>query len=280
MSKPYWSGTGRTGSSYLDDAESPTRRTSGGEYGEYAPGDYESSFYSSGGYRTTDEYRRRGSGRHPRDDHSDHHNDDYDGDDGDDLHYRSDNRWRWVAGLAVAVLLIAVLAIVMVMRSDETTPTAGTEAAPATSTTPRTVVATIPPSPAAPPAAQLAPETIVTITTTPSAAAVPQPEALPVAPPEAALPAPDTRTITYSVTGTRPLFDLVTIIYTDEQGLPRTDVNVTLPWTRTVALNPGVTFQSVTATSVSGQLNCAVTDAAGATLIAQTNNSMIATCTG
>ncbi len=90
---------------------------------------------------------------------------------------------------------------------------------------------------------------------------------------------PDTRTITYTVTGSRQLFDLVSIIYTDEQGFPRTDVNVALPWTKTIVLNPGVETKSVTATSLLGQLNCAITDASGATLVAQTNNTMIATCT-
>jgi hypothetical protein len=271
MSKPYWSGQGgRTGSSYVDD-DSPTHRTRG--YDSSVPS---SGFYSSGGYRTTDEYRDA--------DYSSHTG--YDADFPDDFphdedayEYYSDTRWRWIAGLAVAVLLAAVLAITMVMRSDSTTPTAQT-APPATSTAPRTVIATVPPSTAPPSQAQLAPETVVTITTTPSAV-VPPPVAAP--PPEAAPPAPatpDPRTVTYNVTGTRQLIDLVSIIYTDEQGLPRTEVNVTLPWTKTLVLNPGVDFESVTATSVTGQLNCAITDATGATLVAQNNNSMIATCTG
>ena len=84
---------------------------------------------------------------------------------------------------------------------------------------------------------------------------------------------------TYTVTGTRQLFDLVSIIYTDEQGFPRTDVNVALPWSRTIVLNPGVVMKSVTATSLTGQLNCTVTDGTGATLAAQTNNAAIASCT-
>ena len=90
---------------------------------------------------------------------------------------------------------------------------------------------------------------------------------------------PAAQTITYSVTGTRQLFDLVSIIYTDEQGFPRTDVNVALPWTKTVVLNPGVVTKSVTATSLTGQLNCSVTDSTGATISAQTNNAAITTCT-
>lgn len=265
MNKPYWNGAGsRAGSSYADDAHSPTHRISDHGSSEPSPG-----FYSGGGYRTTDEYRSVAA--EPFDDEYD----DYDYDDG------SDNRWRWIAGLAVAVLVAAVIATTMVMRSDNTSSTAQSSetAPPATSTTHRTVIATVPPS-TAPPQAQLAPETVVTITTTPSAAAPAPPAGEPIPPPEAAPPAPGTRTITYSVTGSRQLFDLVTIIYTDEQGLPRTDVNVALPWSKTVVLNPGVNYESVTATSVAGQLNCAITDAAGAALVTQANNSMIATCTG
>ena len=88
-----------------------------------------------------------------------------------------------------------------------------------------------------------------------------------------------TGTITYQVTGTRQMLDLVTVVYTDGQGALQTDFNVALPWSRTVTLDPGVTLTSVTATSLMGQLNCVVTDSAGAPLVAQNNNSMIATCT-
>jgi hypothetical protein len=276
MNKPYWSGAGsRAGSGYADeDVDAPTSRIS---TPESPADDHGTGFYSSGGYRTTDQYRSSTS---------DGYDDEYDDDEYDDG-YRSDIRWRVVAGIAVAVLLAAVLAIVMVTRSDDTTPAAQTEdALPATSTAPRTVVATIPPSADPPPPAQLSPETIVTITTDPPAPvhAAPPPEipAAPLAeaPPEAAPPPPGSRTVTYSVTGTRQLFDLVSIFYTDEQGLPRTDVNVALPWNRTMVLNPGVSIESVTATSISGQLNCAITDEAGEVVVAQSDNSMIATCTG
>ncbi|MET0899886.1 MAG: MmpS family transport accessory protein [Mycobacterium sp.] len=273
MSKPYWSGAGgRSGSSYLDDLDDAAapRSTTAPRTNGYSSVDSGTGFYSGGGYRTTDEYRDSST-------YDDEYDEDY------DYYEGPDTRWRWLAGLAVAVLLAAALAITLVMRSDNTSPTAQTEAAPpATSTAPRTVIATVPPSPAPPPTAQLSPETVVTVTTAPSATAVPSPVPpvpAPLVPPAAAPAPPDPRTITYTVTGTRQLIDLVTIIYTDEQGMPRTEVNAALPWSRTVVLNPGVDFQSVTATSITGQLNCAITDAAGATLIAQTNNSMIATCT-
>jgi hypothetical protein len=81
------------------------------------------------------------------------------------------------------------------------------------------------------------------------------------------------------VTGNRQLIDLVTVIYTDQQGALQTDVNVALPWSKTVVLDPGVSLSSVTATSVMGQLNCSISDAAGALIAQQNANSMIATCT-
>ena len=111
-----------------------------------------------------------------------------------------------------------------------------------------------------PSATALPPETITSVTPTPTAA---PPSAI-AEPTEAAPPpAADPRTVTYTVTGNRQLFDLVTIIYTDQQGALQTDVNVALPWTKQVTLDPGVELSSVTATSVAGQLNCSITDAGG-----------------
>jgi hypothetical protein len=123
------------------------------------------------------------------------------------------------------------------------------------------------PAPVPLPTTPLTPETVTTVSPAPTAEAVPT------------VVAPAPRTVTYQVTGNRQLIDLVTVIYTDQQGALQTDVNVALPWTKQVVLNPGVDLGSVTATSMLGQLNCSITDASGATLAAQNNNSMIATCT-
>jgi hypothetical protein len=81
------------------------------------------------------------------------------------------------------------------------------------------------------------------------------------------------------VTGTRQLIDMITVIYTDQQGALQTELNVALPWTKTVVLDPGVNLTSVTATSLMGQLDCSITDAGGATIAAQATNTMITTCT-
>ncbi|MGE2836446.1 MmpS family transport accessory protein, partial [Mycobacterium sp. SMC-4] len=133
------------------------------------------------------------------------------------------------------------------------------------------------------PATQSLPaETVTTVTPTAEAPAptaavpapvLPAPQAAP--PPVPAVPG----AVTYHVTGNRALLDLVTVIYTDQQGALQTEVNVALPWTKTVVLDPGVTLSSVTATSVGGQLNCSITDANGTLIAAQNANSMITNCT-
>jgi hypothetical protein len=87
------------------------------------------------------------------------------------------------------------------------------------------------------------------------------------------------RTFVYRVTGSKQLLDLVSVIYTDAQGVPQTDVNVSLPWSRTVVMNPGVQIRSVVATSLTSHLNCSISDGAGQPVAVSTSNSMIATCT-
>jgi hypothetical protein len=85
--------------------------------------------------------------------------------------------------------------------------------------------------------------------------------------------------VVYTVTGTKQAFDLVNIVYTDAHGYPRTEFNVALPWTKMVVLNPGVQTQSVIATSIYSQLNCAVLNAAGQPVVASAKNGSLATCT-
>jgi hypothetical protein len=182
-----------------------------------------------------------------------------------------DRRWIWVAGVAGAILLVAVICTVVILGGGDSGSVSTTIA---TSTTAQPAATTSAPpatTPALPPAVSLPPETVTTVSPSPTASAEPS-----VAPPQAA---PSPRTITYTVTGNRQLIDLVTVIYTDQQGALQTDVNVALPWSKTVVLDPGVELSSVTATSVAGQLNCSITDAAGALIAAQNTNSMIATCT-
>jgi Mycobacterium membrane protein len=184
---------------------------------------------------------------------------------------RIDRRWMWVAGVAGAILFVAVITTGVILGGGDS-GSVSTTVAPSTTTQPAATTSAPPaattPS-AAPPVAPLPPETVTTVSPTASAP--------PGAAPTEAAPSP--RTVTYTVTGNRQLIDLVTVIYTDQQGALQTDVNVALPWSKTVVLDPGVELSSVTATSVAGQLNCSITDASGALIAEQSTNSMIATCT-
>jgi hypothetical protein len=58
------------------------------------------------------------------------------------------------------------------------------------------------------------------------------------------------------------------VIYTDQQGALRTDVNVALPWTKQVVLDRA--SAELGHRRATGQLNCRITDAAGATLMRRT----------
>jgi hypothetical protein len=202
--------------------------------------------------------------------------DEYDDDYGDVEEYYEpiDRRWIWIAGVAGAILLVAVICTVVILGGGDSGSVSTTVAPPATTSQPAaTTSAPAATTSAVPPKATLPPETVTTVTPTASAPPTDTPAAA--APPPAAAP----NTITYRVTGNRNLLDLVTVIYTDSQGALQTDVNVALPWAKTVVLDPGVTLSSVTATSVTGQLNCSITDAAGAAIAVQNNNTMIANCT-
>ena len=204
----------------------------------------------------------------------DYEDDDYE--DYDDDYQPIDRRWIWVAGVAGAILLVAVICTVVILGGGDSGSVSTTVAPPVTTSQPAATTSAAPvtttPS-APPPVASLPPETVTTVT--PTASVPPSTTPTQAAPP----PAPAPNAITYRVTGNRNLLDLVTVIYTDSQGALQTDVNVALPWSKTVVLDPGVTLSSVTATSLTGQLNCSITDAAGAAIAAQNTNTMITNCT-
>jgi hypothetical protein len=232
----------------------------------------------------------------------DYPDDDYDGADYDDgygeLAWPTDPRWRPVAAIIGAVVAIGAVATAVIINSGDSASTKATvgpgprpvTSAPTTTAPPH---ASAGPAPSISRAPQLPPETVTTLT--PPNAAPPgmitpaplptylPPRGLPPAalpptalPPTAAL---NPRTVIYSVAGTKQLLDLVNIVYTDSRGYPQTEFNVSLPWTRAVVLNPGVTTQSVIATSIYSHLNCSVVNAEGQVVVASTNNTTMATCT-
>lgn len=244
----------------------------------YEPGGYAGYAGYTPDYQT--DYRSEYRSDYPADPDAE-----YDADYDDEVVFYEDpidRRWIWVAAVAGAILLVAVICTVVILGGGDSGSVSATLTSPSaapTQTTQPAQDATSRPAPTrSAPTAPLSPETVTTVTPAPSATAAPEPAAPPAA---AAPPAPNANpnAVTYQVTGNRQLIDLVTIVYTDAQGALQTDINVALPWTKTVVLNPGVTLKSVTATSVAGQLNCTITDASGAVLVSQANNSMITTCT-
>ncbi len=196
--------------------------------------------------------------------------DDYDEDRYGALAWPEERRWRPVAAFVGCVVALGAIATAVVINSGDSASTKATVGAP----TPRTAIAqtTQAPAASAPKSAkpQPPPETVSTVTP-PSAA--PSPTALA---PAATL---DPRTVVYSVTGTKQLLDLVSVVYTDARGYPQTEFNVALPWSKVIVLNPGVQNLSVVATSIYSHLDCSVFNAAGQTVVATANNASIATCT-
>lgn len=205
-------------------------------------------------------------------------------------YYVDTQRWKWVAWLAAAVLVVAIVAATAILRSGDSTTTAGSVVTSATSA-----------APSPEPSATLPPETLTTVApsaaptvttpsaaptaTAPSTAAAPPDQTAPPAPgqtvpPTAAAPPPqiDPRTIVYTVSGTKQPGDIVTITYTDASGALRTDFNVALPWQRSLVPGANVFLNSVTAASFVSRLNCSITDSTGQALVSQNYNTIAATC--
>jgi hypothetical protein len=193
--------------------------------------------------------------------------------DGGDRFAPVDQRWRPVAAIAGIILVLAVIATVVIVNGGDSASTSATIVVPPS----RGVTATPRPS------ATLPPETVTSVPPSPrrpsptatstAPTVIPPPAAVPSVPPDVSA-----RTFTYRVTGTKGLFDLVTVVYADAQGGPQTDFNVSLPWSRTVVMNPGAEIRSVVATSLTGHLNCSISDGTGQTVAISTSSAMIATC--
>ena len=221
-------------------------------------------------YTTTDQLDP-GDDHYADDGYADYHDaDDPDADYDDVVYYEDSGRWRWIAGVAGAVLVLAVIGTVVILRGGDSATTTGR----IQPSTPAPVIArpsaTTPRPAATTPSTSLPPETMTTVT--PSASTPPE---------TAAPPAPevDQRTITYIISGTRQPGDFVTVTYIDGTGAPQTDFNVTLPWTKTVTPGAGdMLLKSVTAVSLASHLNCSITDAHGQAVASQGFNTIATTC--
>jgi hypothetical protein len=190
--------------------------------------------------------------------------DDYDD---DVVFYEDTTRWRWVAAVAGAVLVLAVIGTVVIRRGSDSTPTTA-RVVPSGSAPVVTLPVSTRPPPAATTTTSPPPETMRTLT--PSATTSTE---APAAAPDVAQP-----TITYTVSGSRQPGDIVTVTYIDESGAPRTDFNVTLPWTKTLPSRANMLLKSVTAVSLMSHLNCSITDGNGQTVASQDFNAIATTC--
>jgi hypothetical protein len=168
--------------------------------------------------------------------------------------------------------VLAVIASVVIVNGGDSASTSATVVVPPSrSGSPRhTLVPVLPPETVTTVAPSRQPSPTATST---APTEIPPPAAAPSTPPDVAA-----RTFTYRISGTKGLLDLVTVVYTDAQGAPQTDFNVSLPWSRTVVLNPGVGVRSLMATSLTGRLNCSISDGVGQPVAISTSSAMIATC--
>lgn len=191
-------------------------------------------------------------------------------------------RWKWVAAIAGAVLTITVIATAVVLGGGKEDKPGATVTTP-----PLTPLTTPPPPPPAasttpppPPSSTLPPPPSEEIEAPPPSEEAPEPEPPardPNLPPEGQVPLnPDAWV--YYVSGNQTPGDLLTITYTDGIGQTRTVLGASLPWTMIVTPSPGVTGGSVTATSFASQINCSISNNQEQILASQNSNGIVARC--
>jgi hypothetical protein len=190
------------------------------------------------------------------------------------VHYEDSTGWRWVGAGAALVLVLAVIGTFVILRSGDSTSTRGRivpsssvpVATPPVTTQPRPSATSTPTT--APPLPSPSPETVTTAAPPATASAEAPPTTLET----------EARSFTYVISGFRRPGDFVTVTYVDAAGAPRTDFNVTLPWTKTVTPTGAMLLKSVTAVSLGSHLNCSIIDAAGRTMTSQAFNAIATTC--
>ncbi len=206
-------------------------------------------------------------------------------------------RWPWLVGVAAILAAIALVVSVSLLfaRTDTsklaTPPTAGPSTPPFQD---EIIVTTTSPSPAPPPVSEPPPpssstETAEPLPPPPSEPPAPEPSAPPATTTAAAppLPPPPTPTtpagpkqITYSVTGTKAPFDIITITYVDASGQRRTLPNVPIPWSITLTPISTSDVGSVQASSLlrNSRLNCSITASDGTVLASSASNAAQTSC--
>ena len=117
----------------------------------------------------------------------------------------------------------------------------------------------------------------VTVTVWPAAEA--EAEAPEPPPPTSTTPS-GPREVTYSVTGTKAPFDVITITYIDASGQRRTLRNVYIPWSITLTPISQSEVGSVEASSLLrlSKLNCSITASDGRVLSSNTSDAPQTSC--
>ncbi|GFG75533.1 MmpS family transport accessory protein [Mycobacterium botniense] len=212
---------------------------------------------------------------------------------------RTTPRWPWVVGVAAIVAAIALVVSVSLLFARTDTQKLATPGTAPVSTPPvQDEITTTtppppppPPPPSTPPPPPPPPET-VTVTTTapppppPEAAPPPAPAPAPPATSTVAAPPPTTTTpvgprqVTYSVTGTKAPFDVITITYIDASGQRRTQRNAYISWSLTLTPISQSEIGSVEASSLLrlSKLNCSITTSDGTVLSSNNNDQPQTSC--
>jgi len=148
-------------------------------------------------------------------------------------------RWLWAVA-AIAVLLVVGLVIALVI---------------ANSSRQQTVVA---PAPSVPePTATSTPRPTTTTTAPSPTAVLPVPTTTPPSDTTTTSPSGATETVTYNVTGEGRV---INITYTDTGGVPQTEFNVELPWSKQVELRaPAEDSARISVINVGNDVTCSVT---------------------
>jgi hypothetical protein len=213
---------------------------------------------------------------------------------------RTTPRWPWVVGVAAIVAAIALVVSVSLLFARTDTEKLATPGTAPSSTPPMQdeIITTTAPPPPPPPSSTAPPPPpptqTVTVTTTPPPPPPPAAEAPPPPPATAAPPAPTTvaappaaptaaagpRQVTYSVTGTKAPFDVITITYIDASGQRRTQRNAYIPWSLTLTPISQSEIGSVEASSLLrlSKLNCSITTSDGTVLSSNNNDQPQTSC--
>lgn len=204
-------------------------------------------------------------------------------------------RWPWVVGVAAILAAIALVVSVSLLfaRTDTNKLANPNTAGPSTPPFQDEIIVTTPPPPP-PPTSEPPPPPTQTVTVTPAPPPPPPPSeapppetSAPPATPSAAPPPPPTSTtppgpkqITYSVTGTKAPFDIITITYVDASGQRRTLRNVYIPWSITLTPISQSEVGSVEASSLlrNSRLNCSITTNDGTVLSSNASNAPQTSC--